>query len=110
TPTLADGTEYDLGGEWQRIEMYGSLSDAVGTEITPESSIAELRDLATRNDVELPAGPVSHGKLVEELWEHFVGSGLYAPTFVCDFPVETSPLVRDHRTVPGVVEKWDLYV
>ena len=39
-----------------------------------------------------------------------MGDHLFAPTFVRDFPVETSPLVRDHRTIPGVVEKWDLYV
>jgi lysyl-tRNA synthetase class 2 len=39
-----------------------------------------------------------------------VGDHLHAPTFVRDFPVETSPLVREHRSTPGVVEKWDLYV
>jgi lysyl-tRNA synthetase class 2 len=50
------------------------------------------------------------GKLVEELWEHFVKPSLERPTFVADFPVETSPLVRDHRSKPGLVEKWDLYV
>ncbi|NYI69425.1 lysyl-tRNA synthetase class 2 [Spelaeicoccus albus] len=110
TPTLTDGTEYDLSGKWRRIEMYGSLSDAVGIAVTPETSIDELRDLAGKHDVPLPAGHVTHGKLVEELWEHFVGHDLYEPTFVCDFPVETSPLVRDHRSTPGVVEKWDLYV
>jgi lysyl-tRNA synthetase class 2 len=47
---------------------------------------------------------------VEELWEHHVKPGLTAPTFVRDFPVDTSPLVRDHRLRSGVVEKWDLYV
>lgn len=36
--------------------------------------------------------------------------GLERPTFVMDFPVDTSPLVRDHRETAGVVEKWDLYV
>ena len=51
-----------------------------------------------------------HGKLVEHLWEHFYEDKLYEPTFVRDFPVETSPLVKGHRTKPGVVEKWDLYV
>ena len=51
-----------------------------------------------------------HGKLVEELWEHFVKGGLERPTFVMDFPLDTSPLVREHRSIPGVVEKWDLYV
>jgi lysyl-tRNA synthetase class 2 len=44
------------------------------------------------------------------LWEHFVKPALTRPTFVMDFPVDTSPLVRDHRTEAGLVEKWDLYV
>jgi lysyl-tRNA synthetase class 2 len=35
---------------------------------------------------------------------------LYAPTFVRDYPEETAPLTRAHRTTPGVAEKWDLYV
>jgi lysyl-tRNA synthetase class 2 len=52
----------------------------------------------------------SHGKLVEQLWEESVGAHLWAPTFVRDFPLETSPLTREHRERPGVVEKWDLYV
>ena len=51
----------------------------------------------------------NHGKLVEHLWEHFYEDKLYEPTFVRDFPVETSPLVKAHRSKPGVVEKWDLY-
>ena len=53
---------------------------------------------------------MNHGKLVEHLWEHFYEDKLYEPTFVRDFPVETSPLVKGHRSKPGVVEKWDLYV
>ncbi len=36
--------------------------------------------------------------------------GLERPTFVLDFPVETSPLTRAHRSIEGVVEKWDLYI
>jgi lysyl-tRNA synthetase class 2 len=51
-----------------------------------------------------------HGKLVEELFEHLVVDSLHLPTFVRDYPVDTSPLTRAHRTTPGVVEKWDLYV
>ena len=53
---------------------------------------------------------MNHGKLVEHLWEHFYEDKLYEPTFVRDFPVETSPLVKGHRSKAGVVEKWDLYV
>ncbi|MEU4801101.1 lysine--tRNA ligase [Actinosynnema sp. NPDC023587] len=107
--TLADGSEYDLGGEWTTLGMYESLSEAAGGVVTPDTSVEELRELADR--VRLEVDPKSgHGKLVEELWEHLVGADLHAPTFVRDFPLETSPLTRRHRSRAGVAEKWDLYV
>ena len=108
TVTWHDGTEFDLGGEWERLPMYASLSAAAGVEITPSTSIEELAALAAKVGVEVKLP--THGKYVEELWEHFVKGGLERPTFVMDFPVDTSPLVRDHRETAGVVEKWDLYV
>jgi lysyl-tRNA synthetase class 2 len=108
TVTWADGTEYDLGGEWERLSMYGSLSEASGREVTPQTSLEDLLAFAAQVGVDAPPH-ATHGKLVEELWEHFVKPGLTRPTFVMDFPVDTSPLVREHRSIPGVVEKWDLY-
>ena len=108
--TLPDGQEYDLGGQWTSLELYPSLSAALGEEITPATSVEHLLALVARFDIEVDPKRQNHGKLVEELWEHHVGRTLHAPTFVRDFPVETSPLTRDHRSVPGVVEKWDLYV
>src|SRR5262249_55050828 len=50
------------------------------------------------------------GKLAEELFEALVVDQLTAPTFVLDFPLETSPLTRAHRSQPGLAEKWDLYL
>ncbi|WP_194397253.1 lysine--tRNA ligase [Microbacterium atlanticum] len=108
TVTWADGTEYDLGGQWDRLSMYDSLSQAAGRTITPETPFEDLVALAEAEGVELPPHAI-HGKLVEELWEHFVKPRLDRPTFVMDFPLDTSPLVREHRSIPGVVEKWDLY-
>lgn len=108
TVTWTDGTEFDLGGEWARISMYPSLSEAAGVEITPQTPTEELVALADRLEIEV-AHPI-RGKYVEELWEHFVKPSLQRPTFVMDFPVDTSPLVRDHRSIAGVVEKFDLYV
>jgi len=107
TVTWADGTEYDLGGRWDRIRMYESLSAASGREVGPETPFEELAAWAAELGIEV-RHPI-HGKYVEELWEHFVKPDLVRPTFVMDFPVDTSPLVRDHRSTPGVVEKWDLY-
>ncbi|GAA2540594.1 lysine--tRNA ligase [Microbacterium mitrae] len=110
TVTWADGTEFDLGGQWDRISMYDSLSAAAGVAITPQTPLAELKALAEKEGVDVPEKVATHGKYVEELWEHFVKGDLERPTFVMDFPVDTSPLVREHRSIPGVVEKWDLYV
>ncbi len=109
TVTWADGTEYDFGGEWDRISMYDTLAEAAGIPITPQTSVADLEALAAREGVDAPPHP-THGKWVEELWEHFVKDSLTRPTFVMDLPLDTSPLVREHRSIPGVVEKWDLYV
>ncbi|GAC68116.1 lysine--tRNA ligase [Gordonia soli] len=111
-PTMPDGSAYDLSGEWTSLQMYPSLSEALGQEIVPvETSVDELLAIAARVGLEVPAGKgYGHGKLVEELWEHTVGQHLSEPVFIRDFPVETSPLVRSHRSVPGVVEKWDLYI
>lgn len=110
TATLADGTEYEFGGEWKWISVYDSVSEKLGRPVTPETTVEELREIAKSVDLDLDHPKYGHGKMVEELFEHLVGDELYEPTFVCDFPVETSPLVREHREKPGVVEKWDLYV
>jgi lysyl-tRNA synthetase class 2 len=109
--SLPDGSVYDIDGEWASIQMYPSLSEALGEEITPSSTVDRLIAIAASLDVEVPTGRgYGHGKLVEELWEHTVGATMTAPTFVKDFPVETTPLTRQHRSIAGVTEKWDLYI
>jgi lysyl-tRNA synthetase class 2 len=109
TVTLADGAEYDVGGTWPEITLYGALSEALGDEIGPDTPMARLTVLAEKHDVAVLThyGP---GKLAEELFEHLVVPSLYAPTFVRDYPEETAPLTRAHRQIPGLAEKWDLYV
>ncbi|WP_327011477.1 lysine--tRNA ligase [Dactylosporangium sp. NBC_01737] len=105
----ADGSEFDLGGQWRRVTLYGVLSEAVGADVTVETPHARLMELAAKHDV--PVDPKwGPGKLAEELFEALVVPGLVAPTFVFDYPEETSPLTRAHRVTPGLTEKWDLYV
>ena len=110
TVTLRDGSEYDLGGEWVELDMYPAVSQALGQEITPQTSVSELSAIADRLGLQLDPKLRNHGKLVEEVFEHLLGETLVAPTFVKGFPVETSPLVKESSERPGTVEKWDLYV
>ncbi|MBV7362890.1 lysine--tRNA ligase [Actinomycetaceae bacterium TAE3-ERU4] len=107
--TLPDGSEYDLGGQWAQIGLYESLSEALGQEITPQTPRDELIKIADEREIELE-DYYQDGKIVEVLWEELVGDKLWEPTFVRDFPVDTSPLVKGHRCQPGKVEKWDLIV
>ncbi|NYH80539.1 lysyl-tRNA synthetase class 2 [Actinopolyspora biskrensis] len=110
TVTWSDGSEYDLSGQWANIPMYGSLSEALGFEVTPETTVETLRKHAESVGLSDLDPSFGHGKLVEELWEHLVGNHLYEPTFVRDFPLDTAPLTRQHREHSGMAEKWDLYV
>jgi lysyl-tRNA synthetase class 2 len=108
--THHDGSVHDLSGVWPQVDLYESLSAAIGEEITPATPREHLVTLCERNGIEFHPSAVP-GKLVEELFEHHVVPTFEGrPTFVMDYPVDTSPLVRGHRTKPGVVEKWDLYI
>jgi lysyl-tRNA synthetase class 2 len=98
------GSEIDLGGEWRRVTVLGSVSEAVGEEVTLERP--DLAELAERHDVPVdPSWPA--GKIALELFEKLVEPGLIQPTFVMDFPREVSPLARPHRDDPRLTEHVD---
>jgi len=104
-----DGSELDLGGTWRTVTLYGALSEALGAEVTVETPMAQLVEYAGKHDLPVEAN-WSAAELDEELFEALVVPTLVEPTFVRDYPVQTSPLTRDHRSQPGLTEKWDLYV
>jgi len=102
-----DGTEVDISGVWREETVHGALSAALGTEISPDTSVQELRRHAADRGIELqPSWDQAH--VVLELYEHLVEATTVAPTFYRDFPVEVSPLTRQHRDDPRLAERWDL--
>ena len=107
--THHDGRQADLGGKWREISLYDAISEGVGQSVTALTPIAELKTIATKLGMKIDSKWIT-GKLAEEIFEHVAKDQLIAPTFVMGFPVDTSPLVRAHRDIPGVAEKWDLYV
>ena len=104
-----DGTELDLSGEWPQIPLYTAVSEAVGEQVTAGTPVEHLRALAERHDIGVDPAWLP-GKVVEELFEALVQDSLQSPTFVIDYPLDTSPLTRAHRSTPGLAEKWDLYI
>ncbi|MFC7570799.1 bifunctional lysylphosphatidylglycerol synthetase/lysine--tRNA ligase LysX [Actinomadura namibiensis] len=109
TVVVRDGVEYDLGEPWREITVYGSVSEALGEEVTPDTPLAAVHGLARKVDLNFDP-EWGQGKLVQELFEALVEEELKAPTFVRDYPAETSPLTRPHRDDPRLAEKWDLIV
>jgi lysyl-tRNA synthetase class 2 len=107
--THHDGRQANLGGQWKEISLYEAISQGVGENVTALTPIEELKKHATKLGIKIDPKWVT-GKLAEEIFEHVAKEQLIEPTFVMGFPVDTSPLVRAHRDLPGVAEKWDLYV
>jgi len=101
------GRTLDLTPPWRRVTVLGSVSEAVGEEVTLERN--DLGALADRHGVYVDPvwGP---GKIAQELFEKLVEETLWEPTFVCDFPREVSPLARPHRANPGLTEHFDLVI
>ncbi|PZG57136.1 lysine--tRNA ligase [Spongiactinospora gelatinilytica] len=108
TVVRRDDAEIDLGGErWPRVTLYGAVSEALGEEVVPETPLEQVRKLADRREIHWDP-KWGQGKLVQEIFEALVEHTLVQPTFVMDYPVETSPLTRQHRENPLLTEKWDL--
>ncbi|WP_129660772.1 lysine--tRNA ligase [Rothia halotolerans] len=99
----------DLTGQWRWLGVYPGLSEAVGREITPETTAEELRGVAAEHEVDVDPGWDAE-KLVVELFGEIVEPTLINPTFVCDYPPSAQPLARPHRSQPGVIEAWDLII
>jgi lysyl-tRNA synthetase class 2 len=101
------GGEYDIGGEWPSKTVHGAISEALGEEIGPGTSEEELRKLCARAGVPTEPG-WNTGQVVLEMYERLVEERTVEPTFYRDFPVEVSPLTRQHRSDPRLAERWDL--
>ena len=107
--THHDGRQADLGGKWREISLFDAISEGVGQNVTALTPISDLVGIATKLGMKIDPKWIA-GKLAEEIFEHVAKDTLATPTFVMGFPVDTSPLVRAHRELPGVAEKWDLYI
>ncbi len=99
----------DLDGEWRWVKVYPGLSDALGEEITLDTPVERLREIAEARGVAVDPGTAA-GKIVMELFGEIVEPTLIQPTFVCDYPAIAQPLARPHRDDPRMVEAWDLII
>jgi lysyl-tRNA synthetase, class II len=103
----ADGSEHDIGGPWPKVTVYDAIAAVAGEPVTADMTEAGLRKLCEELDVPVAPG-WNRGQIVLEMYERLVEKRTIQPTFYQDFPVEVSPLVRQHRSDPRLAERWDL--
>lgn len=100
------GHELDLTPPWRRATMSELIEERIGERVDVRQGIDRLRRLCDEHGV-LWKDADGPGKLVLELYEKTTESTLWGPVFVCDYPKEVSPLARDHREVPELVERFE---
>ena len=101
--------EIDLTPPWRRATLVDLLEEHAGIRVSLETPRDELVRLCEEREIPVKDhyGP---GKLILELYEKTTEAALWGPVFVMDYPVEVSPLSRDHRSQPGMVERFEAIV
>lgn len=109
TKTTFRGESFDLADDWRRVTMHDLVSEVTGTEVTPDTDVETLRDLAAKHHLKAESW-WAPGMLVGELYDKVAEQTLKAPTIVYDYPKEISPLAKDHRDDPRLVERFEAVV
>ena len=110
TTITYQGTEIDLAPPWRRATMHDLVQEATGLDFNGFSSRAAAAAAMTAQGLHAPELADSVGRLLNEAFEQAVETTLIQPTFVTDYPVEISPLARPHRSKPGLVERFELFI
>jgi lysyl-tRNA synthetase, class II len=100
--------EIEFKGPYRRLSMHDSIKEYTGVDVSAMDE-AGLRDLCKQWHIALDA-TMGTGKLIDEIFSAKVEHNLIQPTFITDHPVDMSPLTKKHRSKPGLVERFELFV
>ncbi|MGB4849738.1 MAG: lysine--tRNA ligase [Saprospiraceae bacterium] len=95
----------DFKRPWKRFTMFEAIEHFTGIDIS-QMDEAQLRSTARQLHIHLDAN-IGKGKIIDEIFGEKCEALLIQPTFITDYPVEMSPLAKKHRTVPGLVERFE---
>ncbi|ALF52688.1 lysyl-tRNA synthetase [Nostoc piscinale CENA21] len=104
------GETVDLTPPWRRVTMHDLVKEATGLDFNSFQSLADAKAAAKNAGIPGTDEAQSIGKLLNLAFEEKVETNLIQPTFVIDYPVEISPLAKPHRSQPGLVERFELFI
>ena len=103
------GQQIDLSGEWASRPMTDIVSDVIGKKITIDTPVEELAAAAREKDIEVKPEWTA-GKIIAEIYDELGEDTIVNPTFVCDYPIEVSPLAKRFEDDPRLTHRFELVI
>jgi lysyl-tRNA synthetase class 2 len=98
----------NFAGPYRRLTMYDSIKEYAGIDVS-ELDESGLREACKKLAIAVDE-TMGRGRLVDEIFGAKVEANLIQPTYITDYPIEMTPLAKKHRTSPGLVERFELFV
>lgn len=108
TQVQVGGKTIDFAGPYRRLTMFDSIKEYAGIDVS-ELDEQGLREVCSKFGIEVDAS-MGKGKLIDEIFGAKVEANLIQPTYITDYPIEMTPLAKKHRSKPGLVERFELFV
>ena len=103
------GQVIDLSGTWPSIPMTQIVSNVVGEDVDLDTPVERLAELAVKHGIEVKPEWTA-GKLIAELYDEIGEDSIVNPTFVCDYPIEVSPLAKRNEADPRLTHRFELVI
>ena len=103
------GQQIDLSGEWACRPMTDIVSDVVGKKVTIDTPAEELAEMAREKGLEVKPEWTA-GKIIAEIYDELGEDTIVNPTFVCDYPIEVSPLAKRFEDDPRLTHRFELVI
>ena len=103
-------TEIDLTPSWKRITMIDSIKEVTGIDFNKIESDEEALEIVKKLEIEYDENKITRGELINLVFEEKVEKTLINPTFICDYPVEVSPLTKRKKEDPRLTERFELFI
>jgi lysyl-tRNA synthetase, class II len=101
--------ELDFSRPWHKVSFKDAIEQATGIDVLAHRDADQLGAAIAARGLELKTDGESWPQLADDLLSKYVEPALIEPTFVRDYPVELSPFAREHRSEPGLVERWEAF-
>lgn len=103
------GQTIDLSGEWASRPMTDIVSDVLGKQVTIDTPVEELASAACEKGLEIKPEWTA-GKIIAEIYDELGEDTIVNPTFVCDYPIEVSPLAKRFEDDPRLTHRFELVI